>query len=298
MKLFKKILDKNDLKVDKYTMKGKTMIVNTPLGQFALKKGNLDNIYKYLLSRNFEYFPKVIDSNEDSTIYEFVDDVKYDNEQRAFDLIHTIALLHSKTTYYKDVDIDEYKKIFEETMEKINYIYNYYMDVINIIESKIYMSPSEYLIARNISKIFSCIYFCKNELEQWYEIVKNEKRKRVVTLHNNLKLDNIIRNKSVYLIGWEYSKIDSPIYDFINFYNNYALYFDFRSLLNEYERIFPFKEEEKKLLSVLISLPSKIPNTEKEYNKVKNVRQLLDKIYKTEMLLTPKEKEETKSTQK
>lgn len=289
MKLFKKILDKNDLKVDKYTMKGKTMIVNTPLGQFALKKGNLDNIYKYLLSRNFEYFPKVIDSNEDSTIYEFVDDVKYDNEQRAFDLIHTIALLHSKTTYYKDVDIDEYKKIFEETMEKINYIYNYYMDVINIIESKIYMSPSEYLIARNISKIFSCIYFCKNELEQWYEIVKNEKRKRVVTLHNNLKLDNIIRNKSVYLIGWEYSKIDSPIYDFINFYNNYALYFDFRSLLNEYERIFPFKEEEKKLLSVLISIPSKIPNTEKEYNKVKNVRQLLDKIYKTEMLLTPKD---------
>lgn len=298
MKLFKKILDKNDLKVDKYTMKGKTMIVNTPLGQFALKKGNLDNIYKYLLSRNFEYFPKVIDSNEDSTIYEFVDDVKYDNEQRAFDLIHTIALLHSKTTYYKDVDIDEYKKIFEETMEKINYIYNYYMDVINIIESKIYMSPSEYLIARNISKIFSCIYFCKNELEQWYEIVKNEKRKRVVTLHNNLKLDNIIRNKSVYLIGWEYSKIDSPIYDFINFYNKYALYFDFRSLLNEYERIFPFKESEKKLLSVLISIPSKIPNTEKEYNKVKNVRQLLDKIYKTEMLLTPKEKEETKSTQK
>lgn len=298
MKLFKKILDKNDLKVDKYTMKGKTMIVNTPLGQFALKKGNLDNIYKYLLSRNFEYFPKVIDSNEDSTIYEFVDDVKYDNEQRAFDLIHTIALLHSKTTYYKDVDIDEYKKIFEETMERINYIYNYYMDVINIIESKIYMSPSEYLIARNISKIFSCIYFCKNELEQWYEIVKNEKRKRVVTLHNNLKLDNIIRNKSVYLIGWEYSKIDSPIYDFINFYNNYALYFDFRSLLNEYERIFPFKEEEKKLLSVLISIPSKISNTEKEYNKVKNVRQLLDKIYKTEMLLTPKEKEETKSTQK
>ena len=211
-----------------------------------------------------------------------------------------IALLdkNSKTTYYKDVDIDEYKKIFEETMEKINYIYNYYMDVINIIESKIYMSPSEYLIARNISKIFSCIYFCKNELEQWYEIVKNEKRKRVVTLHNNLKLDNIIRNKSVYLIGWEYSKIDSPIYDFINFYNNYALYFDFRSLLNEYERIFPFKEEEKKLLSVLISIPSKIPNTEKEYNKVKNVRQLLDKIYKTELLLTPKEKEETKSTQK
>ena len=33
MRQFKKILDKNDLKVNKYTMKGKAMIVDTPLGQ-------------------------------------------------------------------------------------------------------------------------------------------------------------------------------------------------------------------------------------------------------------------------
>ena len=59
MRQFKKILDKNDLKVNKYTMKGKAMIVDTPLGQFVLKKGNNNKIYKYLASRNFEYFPKV-----------------------------------------------------------------------------------------------------------------------------------------------------------------------------------------------------------------------------------------------
>ena len=54
-------------------------------------------------------------------------------------LIHTIALLHSKTTYYKDVDIDEYKKIFEETMEKINYIYNYYLRFLTGILRRIFM---------------------------------------------------------------------------------------------------------------------------------------------------------------
>ena len=46
MRQFKKILDKNDLKVNKYTVKGKAMIVGTPLGQFVLKKGNNNKIYK------------------------------------------------------------------------------------------------------------------------------------------------------------------------------------------------------------------------------------------------------------
>ncbi len=296
MKQYKKILDRNDLKVNKYTMKGKTTIVETPLGQFALKEGNNKNIFKYLSSRNFDYFPKIIDNDDMVSMYEFVEDVDYDDNQRAFDIIHIVALLHSKTTYYKETTSIEYKTIYEEIKEKINYIYNYYLDIINIIESKIYMSPSEYLIARNISKIFSCIYFCQNEIELWYEMVKDKKRKRVVTLHNNLKLDNLIKNKGVYLISWDKSKIDLPIYDLVNFYNDYALNFDFKSLLNEYERIFPFLEEEKKLFSVLISIPDKIKITKSEYNMVRNVRHLLDKIYKTELLLTPEEKEETKST--
>ncbi|MBP3634982.1 MAG: hypothetical protein J6J17_00795 [Bacilli bacterium] len=279
-------------------MKGKTTIVDTPLGQFALKenKGN-SNVYKYLSSRNFEYFPKIIDQDNNSIMFECLEDIDYDNSQKAFDIIHLIALLHSKTTYYKEIDYDEYKNIYEELSQKINYIYNYYLDIINMIESKIYMSPYEYLIARNISKIFACIYYCKNELDNWYELIKNKKRKRVVTLHNNLKLDNLIKNKNMYLIGWENTKIDLPIYDFVNFYNRYALDFDFSILLEEYERIFPLLEEEKKLLNILISIPEKIDMRYSEYNMVKEVRKLLDKIYKTENLLTPKEEERASAQQ-
>ena len=77
----------------------------------------------------------------------------------------------------------------------------------------------------------------------------------------------------------------------------YALDFDFSILLEEYERIFPFLEEEKILLSILISIPDKLDIGYNEYNMVKQARKLVDKIYKTELLLTPKE-EETTSTQK
>lgn len=285
LKQYKELLDKHDLKVNKYTIKGKTTIVNTPLGQFALSENKGNDIYKYLKSRNFNYFPNVFDYDKDSIMFEYIDNINYDDSQKAFDIIHLIALLHSKTTYYKEISSDEYKSIYEQIKDQIEYINNYYLDIINIIESKIYMSPYEYLIARNISKIFECINYCKYSINSWYELVKDKKRKRVVTLHNNLKLDNLIKNKDSYLISWNKSKIDLPIYDFVNFYNNYALEFDFNDLLKEYERIFPLLEEEKKLMFVLISIPSKIEYIDDEYEMVKIIRKQLDKIYKTEDLL-------------
>lgn len=293
LKQYKDLLDKHDLKVDKYTIKGKTTIVNTPLGQFALNENKGNNIYKYLKSRNFDYFPNIFDYNNDSIMFEYIDNIDYDDNQKAFDIIHLIALLHSKTTYYKEITPDEYKSIYEEIKKKINYINNYYLDIINIIESKIYMSPYEYLVARNISKIFECINYCKYSIDSWYEIVKDKKRKRVVTLHNNLKLDNLIKNKDSYLISWNKSKVDLPIYDFVNFYNNYALDFDFDDLLKEYERIFPLTDEEKNLMFVLISIPNKIEYTSNEYEMVKIIRKQLDKIYKTEELLRNNQKEIT-----
>lgn len=292
---YKNILKKNDLLVNKYTIKGKATIVDTNKGHFVLKENKGNKVYKYLLSRNFIYFPKIIDMDDNFILFEYLEDINYDLSQKAFDIMHVIALLHSKTTYYKEIDYDEYKNIYEKYKEKINYINNYYLDIINMIESNVYMSPSEYLIARNISKIFSCIYYCNNEIDNWYEKIKDKKRKRVVTLHNNLKIDNLIKNKNIYLISWDKSNIDIPIYDLVKFYNQYALDFDFLTLFEEYERIFPLLEEEKILMNVLISIPDKINFNDNEYVKVKKVRKLLDKIYKTEKLLTSK-KEETTST--
>jgi len=293
MKQYKNILKKNDLMVTKYTIKGKATIVDTPKGRFVLKDNKGNNIYEYLQSRNFDYFPKVIDIDNDSILFKYLDNINYDNDQKAFDIMRVLGLLHSKTTYYKEINYDDNKKIYEELKNRINYINNYYMDIINTIESNIYMSPYEYLIARNITKILSCIYFCNNELDKWFELIKTKERKRVVLNHNNLKIDNIIKNKNIYLISWDKSKIDLPIYDIVNFYNKYCLDFDFSILINEYERIFPLNDEEKILMNVLISIPDKINIVNNEYQMVKHVRKIIDKIYKTEKLLTSKKEEKT-----
>ena len=296
MKQYKKILSRNNITPSKYTIKGKTVIVDSETGRYVLKNITNKNIYKYLYSRKYNYFPKVIDELDNIMLFEYVDYIDYDESEKALDLVHYLALLHSKTSYYKEIDLDEYKNLYEDIRNKIEYIYNYYLDVINIIESKVYMSPSEYLVARNISKIFSCIFYCKKNIDEWYELVKNKKRKRVVTLHNNISTDHILKNGDTYLISWDKSKIDIPIYDFVKFYNDRALDFDFENLLKEYESIYPFLEEEKKLLFILISLPNRILIFDNEYDMVKQIRKILDKIYKTEFLLTPKEeKKDTKT---
>lgn len=101
----------------KITIKGNTTILNTTSGTFAIKKRNNDirNLYNYLLSRNFDYFPKLIDDTRDElNVYEYVESISMPNDQKANDLIKLIALLHNKTSYNKEVSSDTYKKIYEK----------------------------------------------------------------------------------------------------------------------------------------------------------------------------------------
>ena len=67
------------------------------------------------------------------------------------DLIYLLSLLHSKTTFYREVDIDHNKEIYETTINNLDYLNNYYTNLITSIEKEVYMSPSSYLIARNIN---------------------------------------------------------------------------------------------------------------------------------------------------
>ena len=90
MKQYKNILKKNDLMVNKYTIKGKSVIVDTPKGLFVLKKSKGNDIYKYLSSRNFNYFPKIIDYDDNVIMFEYLDTIFYDDSQKAFDIMHLI----------------------------------------------------------------------------------------------------------------------------------------------------------------------------------------------------------------
>lgn len=277
----------NKYKAKKITLKNSAKIIENENTRLVIKKDNPNILetYNYLLSRSFDYFPKIIYKDNDYNVYEYVEDVNEPSEQRILDIITLTSILHSKTTFYKEVDIDNYKYLYETINKKLEYLFNYYNDIITLIEKNIYMSPSNYIIARNINKIFETINYCKYEVDSWYELIKDKRKIRVVNIHNNLSLDHYIKNDKPYLISWNKNKIDMPIYDLLTLYKKYYLDFDFYELFNYYESRYPLTNEERKMLFILMSIPEKLVLDSSEYKNSIKCRKFFDYIYKTKDLI-------------
>ena len=281
---------KNIYKPYRYTIKGKTTILETTSGDFIVKEKNNDikAIYKYLQSRNFDYFPTLIDdTRKDVNVFMKVEDTLMPKEQRIDDLVELVGLLHNKTSYYKEVSEDNYKEVFENIKSNIDYTRDYYNRMYDVIKVEVYMSPSHYSLIRNISKILSALDFCDNELNLWYDLVKEEKKQRVALIHNNLEVDHFIRNDKSYLVSWDYAKVDTPVLDLVKLYKKEYFNYDFESIIKRYLNKYPLLDSEQKLFFILIPMPPIIELNDSEYNNCVNVRKKLDYIFKTESLVRP-----------
>ena len=289
MRQIKEVLNKYELKPHRYIKSGKVFFIDTVDGRYAVKEKNTNNdIFKYLNTRNFNYYPKILSSAQDDyEITEYIDETPIPNEQKMLDLIDITSLLHNKTTHFKEIDEDEYKQIYEDVKNNIEYLKSYYNDIITIIETKVYMSPSEYLLARNISKVYNALNYCDKEIEAWYKLIEGKRKKRQVVLHNNLEINHFIRNNSAYLTSWNKSKIDIPIFDLYKLYKKHAIDYDFTEILKRYEKNYPLKEYERKLLFILMVMPDKLEFVSNQYMMCKKISEFIDYIYKTESLISP-----------
>ncbi len=283
---------KNIYKPYRYTILGKAVILNTTSGDLVVKekndKTNIKDLYNYLLSRNFGAFPKLVDDSRDAVnVFEYVSDTIMPEEQKAIDLIEVASSLHNKTTYYKTVTQDSFKEIYDNIKANIVHLKNYYEAQYNRIIKEVYMAPSSYLLIRNISKIFASLDFSEKELEVWFDLVKDQTKKRVSLIHNNLALEHFIKNENNYLISWEKSRIDTPIMDLINFYKKEYFNVNFEVLLQKYLEKVNLSLDEKKLFFIIISLPEEIDFNDTEFNNCKRIREFLDYVYITEELIRP-----------
>ena len=285
MKEISELLKKNDIRALSYKRSGNVIIADTNIGKVVIKRNkNKDYIYNYLNTRNFDYYPEIIEK-EDYVVSKYVEDIDIPQEQKILDLIDLVSLMHSKTTHYKNISEDEYKKIYEDLMNNFEYLSEYYKDLISIIDDKVFMSPSEYLFARNISAIFKSIEIGRGYVENWLKEVEGLNKLRMSIVHNNLNLSHYIRNSYDYLVSWDKSKIDIPVFDLYNLYNNHFLDFDFFELLKRYEERYPLKKYELDLFFILINMPSKIEFNDTEFNMCIKISNEIDKLYKSNELV-------------
>ncbi len=252
------------------------------------KNKDIKELYKYLNSRDFHYYPLLVEDNRsDINVFEYVEDNSIDNEQKLFDLINLVSLLHNKTSYYKEVTNDKIKEIYEELLGRTIYMEEYFNKIIFNIEDDIFVSPSSNLLLNNSSKIFESLVFLKKEIEEWYKITIDSDKMRVCLVHNNLNLDHYIKSDKDYLISWDNYIIDSPIIDIVKLYKNIYINMNFSEALKLYMEKFPLNDSEKKLLFIMLVMPDEINLTNDEIKNVVTIRKYLDYIYKTENLIRP-----------
>ena len=283
MKEINLLLKKNDIRALSYQKKGKVIIADTNIGKVVIKENNnKDYIYNYLNSRSFNYYPEIIE-NDKYIISKYIDDVEIPKEQKMQDLIDLTTLMHSKTTHYKEVQEDEYKKIYEDLSNNYEYLYEYYIDIISLIDDKVFMSPSEYTLAINISYIFKNIEIGKKYIEKWEKNIDGLTKMRLAVVHNNLDLTHYITNN--YLISWDKSKIDMPVFDLYNLYNNHNEDFSFIEILKRYEDNYPLKDYERNLLFILITMPKKLEFNDTEYNMCIKITNEIERLKKVHLLI-------------
>lgn len=276
-----KLLKDYEIKIYSYKKKKDCYIVTTNKGRFVVSNNfNNNYIFDYLSTRMFNFYPEII-INDKYLVTKYIEDKIIPKEQKINDLTDLMSLLHSKTSYYKNIT-DEYLIMYDELKNNYNYLYEYYQNIINDIDNSIFLSPSKYLFARNITLILDSLNLGRYYLETWKEKISKLDKMRVSVINNDLSLSNYKRDDKPYIINWSKSKIDIPIFDLYKLNSNEDI--DIYEVLKRYEKKYQLKNGEKELLMVLLFMPNKIDVTGNEYNICKNIKREINRLIKVHKL--------------
>lgn len=224
------------------------------------KRYDILDIYHYLDDHGFNNYLRPLEIKENDLYFDYLESLRLDKDEKAKRLMYVLSLLENKTTTYKELDKDKIKEEYDTYKERIIYLENYYYTLQDVVESKVYMAPSEYLFIRNSSIIYQALNYAKHVLEKWYSLVKEKKTERLVYCHGKLELDHFLvtNNDEGYLISLENAHLGAVSEDFISFYHKNYQDTDMRSNFRFYQHKYQYKEEEMLYLIINLVIPEKI----------------------------------------
>lgn len=278
MNSVKEIAKKYNLTVKKYKKVGKVHVITTCEGTYCFKpKENSDikNVYEYLKKRQF--FNVLDRLDKDDEPYEmtpYINEIPMQDEDKATEMMYILSMLHNKTTFYKSISLDEVKCFYEDHVDKLLQIRNYYDNLCYMYDENKFLSPSEYLLIRNIAQIFNTIDLSKHFIELWYTTAKEKTSKRMSLNHNNLDLSHILVGDNSYLISWNKANFDSPVNDLASFFRNNFEVVEFETFFRIYAAKYQLMSHEMYLLLAILLMPLELKFTDDELNNTKEVYKL------------------------
>ena len=259
-----KIIKERNIHPISYRKINNVYVINN---NYAIKLNtNNYDIYKYLTSRDFLFFPENITNlNDNYDISLYIDGLIVNKEEKINDYLKLLAILHKKTSYKREISLDEIKEKYENLNRRIINLRKYYIELNEKLDHEMFFSPSAYLLLRNISLIYSILDNSELLLNDIYNQITKEKSIRISLLHNNVDLDHLIISSQEYLVSWDKSCFDSPILEIEKFYRKYYRDIDINDLLIIYESINKLTILEKQLLIISLSIPHKLEITSNTY---------------------------------
>ena len=146
---------KYNLSVNKHKIIGNRKILYTNKGIYSLKKKkrkDLNKIFDYLKAKQFN---NILENKSDELdsyeVTDYIEEINFPIEEKAQEAIYLLSILHNKTTFYKNISLDEVKCFYEEHIEKINGVRNHIDNLCHLYDEDLFLSPSRYLFLRNIT---------------------------------------------------------------------------------------------------------------------------------------------------
>ena len=245
----------------KYTLVGNNKIIEYPDKILFIKERtsyNIEDVYKYLDDHLVDNYLRPIEITNSELIFPYIEKTSLSDDEISKRLVLNLAIWQNKTTTYRTINLDEVKEFYEAKKKEINYLYAYYHDLILQLESKVYYLPVEYLFLRNSSLINNQLNLANQLLEEWYSIVKNKERERLVYSHGKCSLDHFLPKDDGYFISLENAHLGRVTDDIEYLFRKNFSTIDLVTTYNLYQRKYPYSAEEKLLLFVKLAIPDKV----------------------------------------
>ncbi len=100
-----RILKKLNIHPNSYQIIKNVFVVNNTY-VIKLNTNNYD-IYKYLISKGFNYFPEYYNNTNDNyDILKYIPSLNVSDEDKINDYLKLLSILHLKTSYKREIDLD------------------------------------------------------------------------------------------------------------------------------------------------------------------------------------------------
>lgn len=198
------------------------------------------------------------------------------------------ARIHAMTVKNVVILEEESKSYYEKLKSAIEEDLSFCEGCVEQFENQWYMSPFELQFCTYFNEIYKASMYALRSLENWYEIVKNEKKIRMTIVHGKLSPDHLLFDERgySYFINFEKCRQDLPIFDLYPYikqsYQTHPLSSISIDWYKGYCKYFPLKEEEENLLKCRLARPKELVKVVQHYvqNKNRNEREYTMKLQK------------------